>query len=182
MKRKPMNRWITGLTAVVLAAGLITAPAGAVEAPQMPDFSRALTADPVQQPLARNEEGAAMLQTPDARTQVTFIVTLEENAIAESVPEGMSVEEYLQTAAGSQRVQQVELAQQSVEKYLRRAKATITVEETFSVLMNGFAVRGPYSMLQTLRQIPLVAAQAVERLTFGDLFVKVLRQAAMSKP
>lgn len=166
MKRKPMNRWITGLTAVVLAAGLIAAPAGAVEAPQTPDFSRALTADPVQQPLARNEEGAAMLQTPDARTQVTFIVTLEENAIAESVPEGMSVEEYLQTAAGSQRAQQVELAQQSVEKYLRRAKATITVEETFSVLMNGFAVRGPYSMLQTLRQIPGVASVSLSQ-TYG---------------
>ena len=91
------------------------------------------------------------------------------------------VEEYLQTAAGSQRVQQVELAQQSVEKYLRRAKATITVEETFSVLMNGFAVRGPYSMLQTLRQIPLIAAEGVERLTTGELFVKVLGKAAMAR-
>ena len=34
---------------------------------------------------------------------------------------------------------------------------------------------------QTLRQIPLVAAEGVERLTTGDLFVKVLRKAAMAK-
>ena len=34
---------------------------------------------------------------------------------------------------------------------------------------------------QTLRQIPLVAAESVERLTFGELFVKVLKQTAMAK-
>ena len=34
---------------------------------------------------------------------------------------------------------------------------------------------------QTLTQVPLVAAEAVERLTWGDLFVKVLRQTAMAK-
>ncbi len=34
---------------------------------------------------------------------------------------------------------------------------------------------------QTLSQIPLVAASSVERLSVGDLFVRVLRRAAMSK-
>ena len=34
---------------------------------------------------------------------------------------------------------------------------------------------------QTLRQIPLVAAEGVERLTTGDIFVEVLRKAAMAK-
>ena len=34
---------------------------------------------------------------------------------------------------------------------------------------------------QTLRQIPLVASEPVERLTMGDIFVNVLRRAAMAK-
>lgn len=34
---------------------------------------------------------------------------------------------------------------------------------------------------EVLKQIPLVAAEAVERLRFGDLFIRVLRQAAMAK-
>ena len=34
---------------------------------------------------------------------------------------------------------------------------------------------------QILKEVPLVAAEAVERLTWGDLFVKVLKRAAMAK-
>ncbi len=34
---------------------------------------------------------------------------------------------------------------------------------------------------QILKEIPLVAAEGVERLTYGDLFLHVLRQAAMAK-
>jgi hypothetical protein len=33
---------------------------------------------------------------------------------------------------------------------------------------------------QVLSQIPLVAVEAVERLTWGDLFVKVWKRAAMA--
>ena len=35
---------------------------------------------------------------------------------------------------------------------------------------------------QILKEIPLVAAEGVERLTFTDLFLVILRQAAMAKP
>ena len=35
---------------------------------------------------------------------------------------------------------------------------------------------------QILKEIPLVAAEGVERLTFGDLFTRVLRRAAMARP
>ena len=33
-----------------------------------------------------------------------------------------------------------------------------------------------------LREVPLLAAEGVERLRFGDLFIRVLRRAAMAKP
>ena len=68
-------------------------------------------------------------------------------------------------------------------------KSSVTTEVTLEERVTAPVARGQRigtlaikSGEQTLRQIPLVAAQAVERLTFGDLFVKVLRQAAMSKP
>ena len=35
---------------------------------------------------------------------------------------------------------------------------------------------------RVLRQIPLVAESAVERKTWGDIFVDLLRRAAMAKP
>ena len=35
---------------------------------------------------------------------------------------------------------------------------------------------------QVLAEIPLVAADSVERLTWWELFVKVLRQLAMARP
>ena len=67
-------------------------------------------------------------------------------------------------------------------------KSSVTTEVTLEERVTAPVARGQRigtlaikSGEQTLRQIPLVAAQAVERLTFGDLFVKVLRQAAMSK-
>ena len=34
---------------------------------------------------------------------------------------------------------------------------------------------------QVLSEVPLVAAEGVERLTWGDLFVKVMKRAAMAK-
>ena len=35
---------------------------------------------------------------------------------------------------------------------------------------------------QILKEIPLVAAENVARLSFGDIYARVLRQAAMAKP
>jgi D-alanyl-D-alanine carboxypeptidase (penicillin-binding protein 5/6) len=34
---------------------------------------------------------------------------------------------------------------------------------------------------QVLSEVPLVASETVERLSWGDIFVKVLRRAAMAK-
>ena len=34
---------------------------------------------------------------------------------------------------------------------------------------------------QVLKEVPLVAAEGVQRMTFGDLFTMVLRRAAMAK-
>ena len=67
-------------------------------------------------------------------------------------------------------------------------KSTVATEITLEQSVTAPVARGQQlgtlaikSGEQTLRQIPLVAAEGVERLTTADLFVKVLRKAAMAK-
>ena len=67
-------------------------------------------------------------------------------------------------------------------------KSAVTTEVTLEERVTAPVTRGQQigtlsikSGEQTLRQIPLVAAEGVERLTTGDLFVRVLRKAAMAR-
>ena len=67
-------------------------------------------------------------------------------------------------------------------------KSSVTTEVTLEERVTAPVTRGQQigtlsikSGEQTLRQIPLVAAEGVERLTTGDIFVRVLRRAAMAK-
>ena len=67
-------------------------------------------------------------------------------------------------------------------------KSAVTTEVTLEERVTAPVTRGQQigtlsikSGEQTLRQIPLVAAESVERQTMGDIFVKVLRKAAMAK-
>ena len=67
-------------------------------------------------------------------------------------------------------------------------KSAVTTEVTLEQRVTAPVTRGQQigtlsikSGEQTLRQIPLIAAEGVERLTTGDIFVRVLRKAAMAK-
>ena len=67
-------------------------------------------------------------------------------------------------------------------------KSAVTTEVTLEERVTAPVTRGQQigtlsikSGEQTLRQIPLIAAEGVERLTTGELFVKVLGKAAMAK-
>ena len=67
-------------------------------------------------------------------------------------------------------------------------KSAVTTEVTLEEQVTAPVTRGQQigtlsikSGEQTLRQIPLIAAEGVERLTTGDIFVRVLRKAAMAK-
>lgn len=67
-------------------------------------------------------------------------------------------------------------------------KSAVTTEVTLEERVTAPVTRGQQigtlsikSGEQTLRQIPLIAAEGVERLTTGELFVKVLGKAAMAR-
>ena len=72
-----------------------------------------------------------------------------------------------------------------IDKSQKSAVTTeVTLEESVTAPVSQGQRIGTLSVKsgeQTLRQIPLVAAQPVERLTMGDIFVNVLRRAAMAK-
>ena len=67
-------------------------------------------------------------------------------------------------------------------------KSSVTTEVTLEERVTAPVTRGQQigtlsikSGEQTLRQIPLVAAEGVERLTTGDIFMNILKKAAMAK-
>ena len=86
---------------------------------------------------------------------------------------------------GSVPVQLGESAGLLIEKAQKSTVTTeITLEESVTApvsLGQRIGTLAIKSGEQTLRQIPLVAAESVERLTFGELVVKVLKLTAMAK-
>ena len=68
-------------------------------------------------------------------------------------------------------------------------RANVTTETTLEASLPAPVLQGQRigtmtikSGDQILKEIPLVAAKNVERLSFGDIYARVLRQAAMAKP
>lgn len=82
-------------------------------------------------------------------------------------------------------VRMAETAGMLIEKSQRSGITTeISLEESVAAPVVRGQTLGSLSVKsgeQTLRQIPLVAAEDVERLSTGDIFLAVLRRAAMAK-
>ncbi len=72
-----------------------------------------------------------------------------------------------------------------LEKSLKNAVAMeLSVEETVTAPVSQGQRLGTLTVKageQILKELPLVAAESVERMSFGDLFGRVLKRAAMSK-
>ena len=80
----------------------------------------------------------------------------------------------------------VQLPQFLIDKAQRGdVKTEITLEEEVAAPVSQGQRLGTLTVKsgeQVLKQIPLVAAESVERLSFWDLFVMVLKWIAMAKP
>ncbi len=94
------------------------------------------------------------------------------------VPVKLGKEEFVKAVPGEQGSILVEKGQ----------KASVTVKTEFSEEISAPVSKGQRLGTMTvtvgeqvLAQIPLVAETAVERLTFGDIFMKLLRQVTMAK-
>ena len=73
-----------------------------------------------------------------------------------------------------------------VEKgQLASVASDVTLEESMTAPVSKGQRLGMLTVRsgeQVLSQIPLVAAETVERMSWGDIFVSLLRRAAMAKP
>ena len=160
MKNRVWKKWLAGALVLVLAAGWFIMPAAALPE-ETSALSQAVLADARGLTLAKPQGEMVRLYPYADDEEVTFIITLEQASIAHSVPWGVDVQEFLQTSAGSRVAQLVEQAQNMAMAYFSRIRGDIRVERTFSVLMNGFAVRAPYGAMESLWEIPGVANVAV---------------------
>lgn len=164
MNNRRFKKAITLLLAVVLTVGLVAVPSFAVQTETAClDFSQVTVASLSGHTLADAQEETAQLQLYDDDELVTFIVTLEEAGIANAVPAGMRIQDFLGSVAGEKAAKLVEKAQTMVQAYFQRIGSDIVVERSFSILLNGFAVTAPYGSLEELWKIPGVASVAVSQ-------------------
>ncbi|MBQ7875636.1 MAG: S8 family serine peptidase [Oscillospiraceae bacterium] len=97
-----------------------------------------------------------------ADKNVVFIVELEGKSVLETKPAKLSVSEYVDSFAGAMAVNGIKNQQDTVQNYIMRARASgLEVEYTYKVVMNGFAVSGPYSAKAYLESIPGVKSVSV---------------------
>lgn len=93
---------------------------------------------------------------------VDFIVELEGNSLLDSKPASKTMKEYLETSAGKTAQKKIENVQSSVKSTIQKARsANMSVECEYSVVLNGLAVKAPYSAMQTLESIPGVKSVTV---------------------
>ena len=105
------------------------------------------------------------LYTPEIPTDATVTVTLGKSSTVSAVP-SESAELLVEKSQVSSIRTEVEL------------EPAVTAPVSAGQRLGTLTIK---SQEQILKQIPLVAADATERLTWGDLTVKILRQIAMAK-
>lgn len=100
-------------------------------------------------------------QTYAADDIVSFIVTLKGDSLLDTKPESQSVTDYMESSSGLRAVQQIETVQSKVKRQIDASKTALTVKYRYSVVLNGFAVVGPYSALAELASMDGVKSVTV---------------------
>lgn len=129
------------------------------------DISGAITADPEgNYQLAQDVLAEQMNQISGytADETVTFIVELEGSALLDTKPETQSMGQYMASSAGVTAIARIDKEQSGVLSLVKKAvSGGFTVDYTYQVVMNGFAVTGPYSMKAELEAIDGVKSVTV---------------------
>lgn len=86
---------------------------------------------------------------------VEFIVELEGDALLDTKPASQTMSAYLDSSAGAVAMQSIDREQASVQSQIQRSRSLgISIEYTYRVVLNGFAVRAPLSAKESLEAIP----------------------------
>ena len=98
---------------------------------------------------------------PQAEDEVVFLVELEDQPILDTVPQGQTLQQYMESQMGSVRLNTVQEQQNVMAAQIRNEDLTIT--NTYAYAFNGFAVEGTYSDLKTLESMEGVKEVAIAR-------------------
>ena len=107
-----------------------------------------------------------------------FAVVTPERTEAPEVPVKLGKAEQVAVTLGQSEGLLIDKAQKSTITTEVTTEESVTAPVSQGQRLGTLTVR---SGEQVLREIPLVAAEGVERLRWGDLFAKVLKRAAMAK-
>ena len=113
------------------------------------------------------EEQKTVFDQVDPNTEVEFIVELEEAPLADSMPAGMKLADYLDTRKGDVRAKAIEKQQSVMAAAIESCSEDVAVIRRYQVVMNGFAVSGKLSDREKLE-----ALVGVKRVTLGTCLRK----------
>ena len=153
---------------LVLGTGVASALAASVRSDDVvitANVEDAIIADPFgQHDLMQDvlDDMTTQLSGYDAESQVTFIVELEGSALLDAKPTTQTTQQYMTSAVGVAAATRICVQQATVLSRIQRVGGSqLTLDYTYQVVLNGFAVTGPYSLKAQLEAVPGVASVTV---------------------
>ena len=98
-------------------------------------------------------------------TEVEFIVELEAAPLANSIPAGMKLADYLDTQRGTVQADAIERQQAVMAAAIENCADDIAIIRTYKAVLNGFAVSGTYADKAALEALP-----GVKRVSVGNTY------------
>ena len=111
------------------------------------------------------EEQKTTFDRVDPDTEVEFIVELEEAPLADSLPAGMKLADFLDTRKGNIQANAIERQQSVMAAAIEACAEDVAITHRYQVVINGFAVSGKLSDKAALEAIP-----GVKRVTIGNTY------------
>ena len=111
------------------------------------------------------EEQKQSFDRVDPNTEVEFIVELQEAPLADSLPAGMKLADYLDTHKGSVQADAIGQQQAVMAAAVEKAADDISITHRYQVVLNGFAVTASYGDKAALEAVP-----GVKRVTLGNTY------------
>lgn len=113
------------------------------------------------------------VETLAQEDEVVFLVELEEQPLLDTVPQGQTLRQYVESQKGSVRLNTMQQQQNVMAAKIHDEDLTIT--NTYTYAFNGFAVEGTYGDLETLE-----AMDGVKQVAVAGRYERPVTQAAES--
>ena len=156
MHKKHGIRALALVLAMVMVLGLIPAAAAA------PAQSEAKSFQTIADYLQKQK---TTFDRVDPETEVEFIVELDDAPLADSIPAGTKLADYLDTRRGTVQANAIAQQQAVMAAAVEGCADDVTITHRYQVVLNGFAVQAAYGDRAALEAIP-----GVKRVTLGNRY------------